>query len=399
MTLSEDLKWRGLIKDKTFADDKWLDKPKTFYLGIDPSADSLTIGNLAIIILCRRLVNAGWTAVMVMGGGTSLVGDPGGKTEERQPISREAVINNIKGVRQQVAQLLSGEKFTMLDNHDWLAELKYVDFLREVGKHFSMTELMQRDFVNERMGKSGSGISYAEFSYSLVQGYDFWHLFKQHDVTVQVGGSDQWGNLLSGVALIRKKEGKEAHAFTIPLVVDTQSGKKFGKSESGAIWLDPSKTSPEDFYQFWVNVGDESATDFLKIFTELSKDEIGKVIKDFEANKSARLAQKTLAYAVTKLVHGTSAADKAKQHAEGLSGTSQSGAGSIRPGDSIVEALVKFDLAGSKTEARQLLESGGIYINNQKTNRQSFEETDFQADKIILRRGKTLRNTVVLSRK
>src|SRR3989344_5758354 len=299
MTLSEELKWRGLIKDKTFADVKWLDKPQAFYLGIDASADSLQVGNLAILMLVKHLAAAGWTAYLVMGGGTSLVGDPGGKNEERNLMSRETVKSNIEGVRGQVTKLLRGEKYTMVDNYDWLSRLKYVDFLREVGKHFSMTELMQRDFVVERMGKGGSGISYAEFSYSLIQGYDFWHLFNKHNVVMQIGGSDQWGNLLSGVSLIRKKEGKEAHALSMPLIVNKTTGQKFGKSESGAIWLDEKKTSPHDFYQFWLSTDDDSVEDYLKIFTELNKVEIVKLMQEFKSDKKARIAQKNLAYKVT----------------------------------------------------------------------------------------------------
>jgi tyrosyl-tRNA synthetase len=256
MKLSEELKWRNQVKDTTFSDLEWLDEPKTFYLGVDASADSLTVGHLAILMLVRRLAMAGWKPVMVMGGGTSLVGDPGGKAEERQLKSRDEIQKNIEGVRKQVKVMLKGEEFTMVDNYDWLSTLNYLEFLREVGKHFSMTELMQRDFVTERMGENGPGISYAEFSYSLVQGYDYWHLFKNHGVVLQIGGSDQWGNILSGVALIRKKEGKEVHALSMPLVINKATGVKFGKSEAGAVWLDPARTSIYQFYQFWINVDD-----------------------------------------------------------------------------------------------------------------------------------------------
>ena len=400
MTLSEELTWRGLLKDKTFDDPSWLNTPQSFYLGIDASADSLTVGNLAIILLARRLAKAGWQAFLVMGGGTSLVGDPGGKTEERQLMSRETVQSNIAGVEKQVTNLFSGKNFTMVDNYDWLADLKYLEFLRDVGKHFSMTELFQRDFVAERMGQGGSGISYAEFSYSLVQGYDFWHLFTEHGVVMQIGGSDQWGNMLSGVAMIRKKEGKEAHALSMPLIINKATGVKFGKSEGGAVWLDPAKTSPTQFYQFWINVDDEGVGDYLKIFTELDKSEIAHVMTEFEKNKSDRLAQETLAYKVTELVHGKAAADEAQRYAKNIRVNVSDGLKiAVADGSSIVDALVDGKLASSKTEARQLLTSNAIYINDQQTTKDNFEAADFANGPLRLRRGKTLQNTVIVELK
>jgi tyrosyl-tRNA synthetase len=409
MKLSEELAWRGLIKDKTFSEPSWLDQPQTFYLGIDASADSLTVGNLAIILLARRLAAAGWQAYLVMGGGTSLVGDPGGKTEERQLMSRETVENNITSIKQQVTTLFSGQDFKLVDNYDWLSKLNYLEFLRDVGKHFSMTELMQREFVTERMGEGGSGISYAEFSYSLVQGYDFWHLLKQHGVVMQIGGSDQWGNLLSGVALIRKKEGKEgkeAQALSMPLVINKTTGEKFGKSAAGAIWLDAEKTSPTQFYQFWINVDDESAESYLKVFTELSKEEIDGTIGEFKKNKAERLAQKTLAFEVTKLVHGDQAANDAETASKelkgqlGFSGELSTVLIKEMPKDEafreLAEVLVNAGLAESKSEARRLLESGGIYINNEQSTKQQLEESDFNDNQVRLRRGKTLQNTVII---
>src|SRR3989344_3152901 len=396
MTLSEELKWRGLIKDKTFADVKWLDKPQAFYLGIDASADSLQVGNLAILMLVKHLAAAGWKAFFVMGGGTSLVGDPGGKNEERALMSRKTVESNIEGVRTQVTKLFKDNDYNLVDNYEWLSKLKYVDFLREVGKHFSMTELMQRDFVVERMGKGGAGISYAEFSYSLVQGYDFWHLFQTHDIRMQIGGSDQWGNLISGVSLIRKKEAKEAHALSMPLIINKATGVKFGKSEGGAVWLDPNKTSPHDFYQFWINVDDSSVGDYLKIFTELGKDEVAKVMTAFEKDKPNRFAQKTLAYEVTRLVHG----EETAEHEKSLAVKQVFGATHIAsPGDSVIDLLLETGLAISKTGARQLLASGGIYINDKSTNKQHLEVTDFVEDELKLRRGKTLQNSRIIKKK
>jgi len=412
MNLSEELQWRGLVKDKTFSNSNWLDKPRKFYLGIDAgSADSLTVGNLAIVLLARRLADAGWQAYLVMGGGTSLVGDPGGKAEERQLISREAVRNNIAGIKKQVTSLFSGENFTMVDNHDWLAELKYLEFLRAIGKHFSMTELMQRDFVSERMGEGGSGISYTEFSYSLVQGYDFWHLFKVHEVVMQIGGSDQWGNMLSGSALIRKKEGQEAHALSMPLVINKSTGVKFGKSEGGAIWLDPDKTTPNQFYQFWVNTDDADVEDYLKIFTFLPKKDIEEIITKHREHPEARMAQATLAEEITELVHGKGGLAAAKGSRSLLVNVDdllqadekilaelkkQLPHLNAKPGDSIIEKLADSGLASSNSEARRLIVSRGIYLNNQVVDKENFDDSDFQNGRLLLRRGKTFKNSVLV---
>lgn len=411
MKLSDDLAWRGLIKDKTFSDAGWLDKPQAFYLGIDASAPSLTVGNLAIILLARRLVDGGWQAVLVMGGGTSLVGDPGGKVEERALKDREEIQKNIVGVKQQVTRLFQGEKYAMVDNYDWLAGLKYVDFLRDVGKHFSMTELMQREFVGQRMGESGSGISYAEFSYSLVQGYDYWHLFKNHQVVLQIGGSDQWGNILSGVALIRKKEAKEVHALSMPLVVDKATGRKFGKSESGAIWLDPAQTSPTEFYQFWINTNDADVEDYLKIFTFLTKDEVGQVMAGHAKDPAKRAAQTALAKAVTELVHGSGGGRASEKVTEYLTSQASIGQASdadlqqireeipaikAKPGDSLIEVLVQSGLASSNSDARRLLAAKAIYVNHQPASKDELVDSDFQNGRLLLRRGKAFKDSALV---
>ena len=411
MQLSEDLNWRGLIKDKSFDDIKWLDEPKTFYHGYDASADSFTVGNLAALLLDRRLIDAGWKAVIVMGGGTSLVGDPGGKTEERQLKSREEIEKNIEVIRRQTQKLFEGENYQMVDNYDWLSQLKYVDFLRDVGKHFSMTELMQREFVTERMGEGGSGISYAEFSYSLVQGYDYWHLFKNHNVVLQIGGSDQWGNMLSGVSLIRKKESKEVHAFSMPLVINKATGVKFGKSEGGAVWLDPQKTTPTQFYQFWINTDDGDVEEYLKVFTLLPEDEIEQVMTQQKQDPSAREAQKVLAEEVTKLVHGTHESSSATGVTKYLTSQVSIAEASeeelqevkkeipfARTSDngSIVKALVTSGLAQSNSEARRLLSSNAIYINGQSVSREIFESDDFQNGRLLLRRGKAYKDSALI---
>lgn len=410
-TLSEDLQWRGLIKDKTFADVTWLDTPKTFYLGADCSSDSLTIGNLAIYMTARRLTEAGWKTVLLVGGATSLIGDPGGKDEERQLKSREEIAANVAGIKAQVQKLFASNNFELVDNYDWFKNIGYLDFLRDVGKHFSMTELVQRDFISTRMGEGGSGISYAEFSYSLIQGYDYWHLFKNRGVELQIGGSDQWGNMLSGAPLIRKKEGKEVHALSIPLVIDKATGKKFGKSEGGAIWLDPARTTPTQFYQFWMNVGDESVEDFLKIYTLLSREEIEEVIIRHQDNPQVRLAQTCLAKEVTTIVHGVENAELAAVVTGYLTArllvrdADENAMKALRkeivviqgsPGDELLDVLVATRLAASKSEARRLFEGNAISINNQKTNKDRLEESDFQNGRLLIRKGKAFKDSALV---
>lgn len=399
MTLSEELVWRGQIKDKTFSDTTWLDDPKTFYLGADPSSDSLQIGNLAIYMMARRLRKAGWKTVMLVGGATSLIGDPGGKDEERDLKPRDEIEKNVKAIRAQVTRLFEGLSYVPVDNYDWFKKIDYLEFLRDVGKHYSMTELLQRDFIASRIGEGGNGISYAEFSYSLIQGYDYWHLYKKHGVILQIGGSDQWGNMLSGVPLIRKKEGIEVHALSMPLIINGATGKKFGKSEDGAVWLDESKTSVYKFYQFWLNVDDKGVESYLKIYTELSKKQLDVLMNEFNQNPGERLAQKTLAYEVTKLVHGEKRANEVRRvtnalFSEGAFLELEKPEKKIlcdeltvvkNQGD-LVDILVTATLASSKKEARTFLESGAIYINGQKAGPDNLDL--FVSGMNLVKRGK-----------
>lgn len=407
MKLSEELVWRGQIKDKTFDDQTWLDDPKTFYLGTDCSSGSLTVGNLAVYMLARRLLDSGWNMVLLLGGATSLIGDPGGKDQERPLKSRQEIQANVASIENQVKLLFSGQKFTLVDNYDWFKNIGFLEFLRDIGKHYSTTELLQRDFIASRIGESGSGISYAEFSYSLIQGYDYWHLFKNHGVVLQIGGSDQWGNMLSGVPLIRKKEDQEVHALSMPLVINKSTGKKFGKSEDGAVWLDSSLTSPYKFYQFWLNVDDEGVEDYLKIYTLLSKQEIENILTDFRNNPGQRLAQKTLAYEVTGLVHGQDQANKQKRVAESLFGNEELEALSeeefqtisqelpyfeITDGENVLPIIIQGGLAASNTEARRFLQDGAIYINHEQVppgSKTLFLNKDGTLfDYALIRRGK-----------
>lgn len=406
MKLSEELLWRGQIKDKTFEDITWLDTPKTFYLGVDcSSSSSMTIGNLAVFMLARRLLDSGWKTVLLVGGATSLVGDPGGKDNERELKSRKEIEFNVQSIKKQVSKLFDGKDFTLVDNYDWFSKINYLDFLRDVGKNYSMTELLQRDYIATRIGKDGSGISYAEFSYSLIQGYDFWHLYKKFNVVLQIGGSDQWGNMLSGVPLIRKKENADVQALSAPLVIDKATGKKFGKSEEGAIWLDAKLTSPYKFYQFWLNVDDDSVLDYLKIYTLLSKKQIEDVIGQFNLDKSGRLAQKTLAYEVTKIVHGQKKADSLQRISQALFVTKdyfnlakddfdelgvELGLYKVSKDLDLTQILVDTKLASSKAEARRFIKEKAVYCNGQQLDQDASQLSLNAIDNnfCVLRRGK-----------
>jgi len=406
MRLSEDLAWRGLIKDRTFDELGWLNRPQTFYWGVDASSDSMTVGNLAAALVARRFIDAGWKAVLLAGGATSLIGDPK-ETRERELKPREEVQKNVAAIKEQISKLFAGKEFTPADNYDWFKDIKYLDFLREVGKNFAMSELMQREFITERLE---SGISYAEFSYSMIQGYDYWQLFKKHGTVLQIGGSDQWGNMLSGVSLIRKKEAKEVQALSMPLVINKSTGVKFGKSEGGAVWLDSAKTTPTQFYQFWINTDDTDVEDYLKIFTLLPKEEVERLMKQQKSDPAQRIAQKKLAQAVTELVHGEgggAAADVTKYL------TSQVFLGEANDNDiealrkeipsarssangSVIDTLVETKLCASKSLARTVLGNGGIYINGQRINRTSFEPSDFQNGRLLLRRGKAFKDSALV---
>ena len=258
MTLSEELKWRGFVNQTTFKDISVIDgDPIKFYWGVDPSAPSMTIGNLAAAMMVRHFIDHGHKAVLLVGGATGLIGDPDGKAEERTLKTKEEVEKNKAGLAAQYQQIFAGESIDMVDNYDWFKDMGYLQFLRDVGKHVPMRQMLQREFVQSRLGEEGAGISYAEFSYVLIQGYDFLHLNREMDVTLQLCGSDQWGNCIAGVELIRRITGNEAHVWSTPLVINRATGKKFGKTEDGAVWLAPELTSPTQFYQFWINCDDE----------------------------------------------------------------------------------------------------------------------------------------------
>jgi tyrosyl-tRNA synthetase len=400
MKLSEELRWRGFLNQTTYADLTALDKRKvSFYHGFDATADSQTVGNLASMMLDRLFMKHGHKAIILAGGATSLIGDPGGKDKERPLLSGREVAKNVSKAEAQLKKIFKGHRFQMVNNLKWTKKMKVIDFLRDYGKHFSMTPLIQRDYIAKRLGTGGSGISYAEFSYTVLQGMDYLQLHDRYGVTLQLGGSDQWGNILSGVELIRRVRATEVHALTQPLIINKTSGKKFGKSEAGAVWLDPKKTDPvKEFYQFWLNTDDDSVEVYLKIFTEIEPDELKRLMAEFKKDKAPRLAQRRLAFEVTKLVHGAKIAKKAEKYATSLisNQAQESLAINVKPHEATADVLVRAGLAGSKTEARRFLKEGAIYANNQTFDKETLQPSDFKDGKILLRRGKRVQHSVIV---
>ncbi len=404
MKLSEELQWRGFYNQTTFDSPSNLDEQQyTLYLGTDPTGDSLHVGHLAVYMMVRRFLDHGHKVVLLVGGGTGVVGDPGGRDDERQLISLEQIADNKAALAAQVSGLFSGKEFTLVDNYDWLKDVSILEFLRDVGKHFSMSQLVQRDFIATRIGEGGTGISYAEFSYTLLQGYDFWHLHNHHGVDLQIGGSDQWGNILSGVDLIRKKEGRAVHGMTAPIIINKATGKKFGKSVGGAVWLDPKKTSVYQFYQFWLNTDDEGAIDYLKLFTLLDKDAVDAVAAEHAVDPSARIAQKRLAQELTDLVHGVERRESVERVTNALFGGGDFTAlqngdiealsaeiPTVATGVTVIEALVEAGVVASNGEARRLISGGGVSVNGKKIG----EDLTVSASSLI-KKGK---NSFVLVR-
>ena len=395
MKLSEELKWRGFWNQTTFQDSKVLDGEKrTIYLGADPSADSLHIGHLSVYMMVRRFLDHGHKVVLLIGGGTGMIGDMR-DTEERQLLSPEIVAKNTEALKSQVSKLFAGQDFEVVNNADWLSKIELIPFLRDIGKNFNMAELISRDFFKSRIN-NGSGLSFAEFTYTLLQGYDFWYLYKNNGVSLQIGGSDQWGNLLSGVNLIRKKEGAEVFAMTAPLLINRSTGRKFGKSEGGALWLDASKTSPFKMYQFLLNSDDQSVFEYLKILTTLSKEEIETIEKNHQENQHLRIAQKALAKNVVEIVHGEEVAKNVISATEVLFGGKAFENLNkaeievlkyeipVAPKDKTVsEILIETNFAKSRGEAKRLISANSISFNGNKL------QEDIQiTEKGLLKKGK-----------
>ncbi len=412
MTLSEELAWRGFVNQTTYKNMSALDStPISFYFGVDPSADSMQVGNLAAAMMVRHFINHGHKAILLVGGATGMIGDPDGKKAERDLQSLDAIAHNKAAISAQYKTVFAGQDFEIVDNYDWFKDMGYLDFLRTIGKHVPMRQMLGREFVQSRLAEDGAGISYAEFSYSLIQGYDFLHLYREKGVTLQVCGADQWGNSIAGVDLIRRVEGAETHVWSTPLIVNKTTGIKFGKTEAGAVWLDAAKTSPTQFYQFWINCDDAGVEDYLKVYTLLDQNEIRQLLASHRQQPQQRLAQTALAQAVTTLVHGADQMHLAAAVTEYLTGKTPVGkadssviqemrkelpAIATTATSSIIAALVAAGLAKSNTEARRFLQENAVAINGQKVNREQFEPGDFQNGRLLLRRGKAFKDAALV---
>lgn len=409
--LQAELEARGLVAQTgggELAD--ILQHKRKMYVGVDPTADSMHMGNLVPIILMKHLSDAGHTPFLLVGGATGMIGDPK-ESGERTLLDNKTLQKNIAAIRGQLASLLETKSLQVVNNADWLKKVKLIDFLRDIGKHFTVNQLIKRDVIKRRLETDEDSISYTEFSYSLLQGYDYLHLHENFAVDLQLGGSDQWANILSGVDLIRRKHGTAAYALTTPIVTDKATGKKFGKSEGNAVWLDPKKTSPLAFYQFWLNTTDTNVADYLKIFSFSSLKKIANVVEKHQAEPHKRLAQKQLARDVTTFIHGadiTKSIEKVTQLLYGskkistLSATdkqliiaetqshSQTKA-QMNKGTGIIDALVLLELASSKSEARRLLDSNAVKVNLKSVaNDYVISEKDYRDGLVLIKKGKSI---------
>jgi tyrosyl-tRNA synthetase len=387
MNLFDELEWRGLVYDHTEGAKEVLAKEiVTGYIGFDPTAASLHVGSLLPIMVLARMQRCGQHPIALAGGGTGLIGDPSGKTVERQLLTKEGVEENTQGIKLQLSRFLDFDSKNnparLVNNADWLTTIPFVDFLRDVGKHFTVNQMLARESVKRRLEQE-EGISYTEFSYMLLQAYDFLELYDRYNCTLQMGGSDQWGNILSGIDLIRRLRAGKAYGLVSPLVT-TASGVKFGKTEAGAVWLDAKLTSPYRFYQFWLNTTDQDVIQYLKFFTWLGKAEIDELSEKLQAQPEKREAQRALAAEITSIVHGATELEKAQRASQVLFGGEIAGLTADEVLDifndvpsselqreklsggglTITDALVTSGLAPSKAEARRLVEGGGVYLNN-----------------------------------
>ena len=410
MTILEELKERGLVfqtTDEKALEDALENGQVSYYTGYDPTADSLHLGHLVAILTSRRLQLAGHKPYALVGGATGLIGDPSFKDAERSLQTKETVDGWVTKIQGQLSRFLDFEngdnKAVMVNNYDWFSDVSFIDFLRDVGKYFTVNAMMSKESVKKRIE---TGISYTEFAYQIMQGYDFYELNDKYNVTLQIGGSDQWGNMTAGTELLRRKADKTGHVMTVPLITDS-TGKKFGKSEGNAVWLDADKTSPYEMYQFWRNVMDDDAVRFLKIFTFLSLEEIADIEKEFNAARHERLAQKILAREVVTLVHGEEAYKEAlniteqlfvgniknlsaKELKQGLNNVPNY---AVQADDNlnIVEILVAAKISPSKRQAREDVQNGAIYLNGERIQDLNYtlSETDKIDDELtVIRRGK-----------
>ena len=403
MTLYEELKARGLVAQIT--DDEIIDLinngKATFYIGFDCTADSLTAGHFMALTLMKRLQMAGNKPIALIGGGTTMIGDPSGRTDMRKMLTKEDIAHNAACFKKQMEKFIdfSEGKALMLNNADWLLDLNYVELLRDVGACFSVNNMLRAKCYEQRMER---GLSFLEFNYMIMQSYDFYYMFQHYGCNMQFGGDDQWSNMLGGTELIRRKLGKDAHAMTITLLLNSE-GKKMGKTVSGAVWLDPEKTSPYDFYQYWRNVDDADVIKCMKMLTDLSLEEIA----EMETWKDSRInrAKEILAFELTKLVHGEEEARKAEETAKSLFSTggdlSNMPTTTLSAEDvpvDIVTLLVKTGLAPSKSEARRLVQQNSVSVNNEKVTdiAASYTADDLSGDGLMLKKGKKVFHRVVL---
>jgi tyrosyl-tRNA synthetase len=388
MSLFDELEWRGMLYDSTDGLREQLATERlTAYIGFDPTSSSLHVGSLLTVMGLSRLQRYGHTPIAIVGGGTGMIGDPSGKSQERVLLSREQLDVNVAGIREQLSHFLDfdapGNAALIVNNADWLGTIDLLSFLRDVGKHFTVNYMLQKDSVNRRL-ESEEGISYTEFSYLVLQAYDFVQLFDRYGCTLQMGGSDQWGNITAGIDLIRKLRAQKAHGLVWPLMT-TSSGQKFGKTEAGAVWLDAARTTPFKFYQFWLNTDDRDAVPYLKSFTFLERTQIEELERATNSSPERREAQRVLAREVTALVHGADHVARAERASQVLFGedltaltiddvlavfddvpSTELTADEFGAGIGLVELVARVRLAPSKGEARRLVQSGGVYVNNRR---------------------------------
>lgn len=406
------LKERGFIQQCTSADEitQLLSKDKiTYYVGFDPTADSFHVGSLVPIMAMVHLQRAGHTPIAIIGGGTTMIGDPSGKTTMRQMISRETIESNGRKILSQLKRYLDfgDTSGIFLNNADWLLPLSYIEFLRDIGRHFRVNEMIRAETYRQRLERE-EGLSFIEFNYQLLQAYDYLHLFRRHGCVLQLGGDDQWGNMLAGVDLVRRVEGKTVHAVTFPLLT-TASGEKMGKTAGGAVWLDASHTSPYDFYQYWVNVNDRDVQRFLACFTLLPMDEVIRLGK--LKNESVREAKEVLAYEVTKLAHGETEAENARKASRAAFGdesidlsaipTTTIDADRLTDGIPVVNLFCEVGLGSSKSAVRRLIQQGGAYLNGKQVNDVDVLVTEKHLDDatLLLRHGKKRVRRIVIGEK
>ncbi len=412
----DELRWRGLIHQTT-DDEKlpgWLnEKPRTLYAGFDPTANSLHVGHLVALMILRRFQLAGHRPIAVVGGATGMIGDPSGKSEERKLLSLDELRANVSAIETQMSSFLNFERgpgsATLVNNYDWISRFSYLDFLRDVGKNFPVNVMLTKDSVRARLERTDIGLSYTEFSYMLLQAYDFVHLHDHHGCELQVGGSDQWGNITAGIDLARRMRGVQLYGITTPLLTKSD-GTKMGKTEAGALWLSADRTSPYQFYQYWINVDDADAGKCLRYFTDLGREEIESLDAARSQQPERRESQRKLAEEITRLVHGEAGLKKAERASQILFGAEIEALSDLELGEifadvpseklprvtlaaglNIVDALVSAKLAKSKGDARRTIEQGGAYVNNRRIDSidRQLKEADLASETVmVLRSGK-----------